>query len=62
MITRRSSLLDVGCAFGTDIRQFIIDGVEQNQLYGIDVTDTFFNLGLELFGDNGKNSQKFLNI
>jgi SAM-dependent methyltransferase len=33
-----------------------VNGVSQSQLYGLDVTETFFKLGLQLFGDKGKSS------
>ncbi|GAB4818867.1 hypothetical protein N2152v2_005913 [Parachlorella kessleri] len=43
--------VDIGCAVGTDVRALRMDGVGANQLLAIDVTPTFWNAGLQLFGD-----------
>jgi len=42
---------DVGCCFGTDSRQFILDGVRGEDIYSIDVHDGYWKFGLDLFGD-----------
>jgi len=42
---------DVGCCFGTDTRQLILDGVHAEDIHSIDVHSGYWDFGLELFGD-----------
>ncbi|OOQ86840.1 hypothetical protein PEBR_19813 [Penicillium brasilianum] len=44
-------LLDLGCAFGQELRQLIYDGTPPTNLYGSDIQQDFLNLGYELFLD-----------
>ncbi|GES66574.1 methyltransferase trt5 [Aspergillus terreus] len=44
-------LLDLGCAFGQELRQLIFDGAPPTNLYGTDIQQDFLNLGYELFLD-----------
>ncbi|CBF80430.1 protein ausD [Aspergillus nidulans FGSC A4] len=44
-------LLDLGCAFGQELRQLIYDGAPGESLYGSDIQQEFLNLGYELFLD-----------
>lgn len=43
--------LDLGCNMGTDLRQLVLDGVDAEQLTGVDLNDRYFKLGYELFED-----------
>lgn len=43
--------LEVGCAYATDVRKVVVDGWPSEQIWCLDVTEAYFNLGLELFGD-----------
>lgn len=43
--------LEVGCAFGTDVRRLILDGWPANQVHCLDVHDGYWNFGLELYKD-----------
>lgn len=44
-------IADVGCCFGTDTRQLIVDGCRQEDIYSIDVHDGYWKFGLDLFRD-----------
>ncbi|KAL5334681.1 hypothetical protein BJX70DRAFT_377422 [Aspergillus crustosus] len=44
-------LLDLGCAFGQELRQLLYDGAPATNLYGSDIQQDFLNLGYELFLD-----------
>ena len=57
----RTKSFDIGCAFGTDLRQLEVDGVSAEQIYGLDENDKFFKLGLELYEDDSEKSKKLLN-
>ncbi|KAF7172374.1 hypothetical protein CNMCM5623_004582 [Aspergillus felis] len=46
-----AKLLDLGCAFGQELRQLIFDGAPPRNLYGSDIQQDFLNLGYELFLD-----------
>jgi SAM-dependent methyltransferase len=54
--------LEVGCAFGTDVRKVIVDGWSEEGMYCLDVNDGYWNLSLELFGDGPKGPNKKLNV
>ncbi|RUS16719.1 hypothetical protein BC937DRAFT_90872 [Endogone sp. FLAS-F59071] len=43
--------LDLGCCFGTDIRQLIFDGYPAEDITGIELRPEFIQLGHELFKD-----------
>lgn len=47
-------ILDVGCCFGQDIRNLLLDGVPSNKIVALDVHDGYWNLSKELFGDKDK--------
>ncbi|RUS13212.1 hypothetical protein BC937DRAFT_95667 [Endogone sp. FLAS-F59071] len=54
--TRKASeeplqFLDVGCCFGTDIRQLALDGYPAEDIRGIELRPEFVQLGHELFCD-----------
>ncbi|KAJ5902878.1 hypothetical protein N7495_003406 [Penicillium taxi] len=44
-------LLDLGCAFGQELRQLIYDGAPSENLYGLDLQPRFLDLGYDLFRD-----------
>jgi hypothetical protein len=52
------TFLDVGCYCGTDLRQLVIDGCPQNNLYGLDLVN-HWDIGFELFRDRGRFQAKF---
>ncbi|KAL8932058.1 MAG: hypothetical protein Q9211_006554 [Gyalolechia sp. 1 TL-2023] len=49
--THPSTLLDLGCCFGQDIRKLVFDGAPAESLVGCDLDAAFLDLGYELFGD-----------
>lgn len=51
--------LDLGCAFGQDIRRLVVDGVDSANCYGSDLLPNFIDLGYELFQDKEKLQTKF---
>lgn len=56
--TKPWKVLDIGCCMGTDVRQFMVDGIVNFQrgdsVVGVDVNASFFKLGYQLFGDEDK--------
>lgn len=54
------TIVDIGCGLGTDLRRINFDGAAQNLLYGLDIQNTFINLGYELFNDKDHNNMTFL--
>jgi len=45
---------DIGCCFGTDTRKVVADGIRPEDIYSMDVTDEYWNIGLELFDDGDR--------
>ena len=45
-------VVDLGCGFGADTRQMIVDGATPTRVRGLDVSSKFLELGCQLFGDN----------
>ena len=43
---------DIGCCFGQDIRQLILEGISTKSIYAIDLHDGYWNAGREFFMDN----------
>ena len=52
--------LDVGCALGTDLRKIALDGIPQENLFGLDIEKNFVQLGYNLFND--KNTSNMCSI
>lgn len=52
--------MDLGCAFGQDLRRLRADGIRGRQLYGADLRLEFVDLGYELFRDRGNLGATFL--
>lgn len=53
-IRKGSSVLDLGCCFGQDLRLFAAHGAPTDSMYGIDINEELWNLGYELFRDREK--------
>lgn len=47
-----TTILDLGCALGQDVRVLISDGVPSRDIYALDYFTDFWNVGFELFNDN----------
>jgi SAM-dependent methyltransferase len=52
--------LDVGCCLGQDIRKLVLDGVPSSQITGLELEQTFIDLGFSLFKDKDHLKTKFL--
>ncbi|KFX96738.1 hypothetical protein V490_03169 [Pseudogymnoascus sp. VKM F-3557] len=52
--------LDLGCCFGSEIRQLTADGAPSENLYGSDLRLEFWELGYDLFRDREKLKSSFL--
>jgi hypothetical protein len=44
-------LLDIGCCFGTDVRQAIVSGVLPSNVFGVDIEHEFVDSGIHMFND-----------
>jgi len=47
----KKRIIDIGCALGTDLRKFLVDGAKLENLVAVDQHEEFWNLGLEMFED-----------
>jgi SAM-dependent methyltransferase len=56
----KSTLVDLGCGLGQELRTLIAAGVAPTQLYGVDVRDGFVELGFELFRDKATMQSQFI--
>lgn len=56
---KEQSILDIGCALGTDLRKIYLDGPKNQTLYGLDLENKFIELGYELFDDWQSNKIHF---
>jgi SAM-dependent methyltransferase len=54
-----TTLFDVGCCFGQDMRKLVLDGVMPAQVVGLDLVPKFHELGKELFRDGDKLELEF---
>ncbi|CAI7631519.1 unnamed protein product [Penicillium discolor] len=52
-------LLDMGCAFGQELRQVVYHGGPSENLYGVDLRLDFINLGFDLFQDRSSLKSQF---
>jgi SAM-dependent methyltransferase len=55
-----ATLVDLGCGFGQELRGLVAAGVAPTRLYGVDVSDGFVELGLELFRDKATMQSRFI--
>lgn len=53
-------LLDLGCGFGQELRTLVAAGVPTTNLYGLDVSSGFIELGFELFRDKATMQPRFI--
>ena len=53
-------ILDIGCGLGTDVRQFIFDGIRKDKITGLELNKEFITLGFELFEDKTNLSNNFI--
>eukprot|EP01084_Bolivina_argentea_P173821 301106_1 len=56
----QSSILDIGCCFGTDLRYCLHLGCNKNQILGVDINADFINLGFDYFGDRELLTERFI--
>ena len=56
----KATLLDLGCGFGQELRTLIAAGVPTRNLYGLDVSDGFIELGFQLFRDKASMASQFV--
>ena len=53
----------MGCCFGTDLRQLRIDGFPLQSLFGIDVEESFLDIGTDiLFHDREQFRNRFVKV
>ncbi|XDG07173.1 hypothetical protein ABKA04_006788 [Annulohypoxylon sp. FPYF3050] len=52
--------LDIGCCFGQDLRQLVLDGVPSEHLTGLDIEKALTDLGYELFLDRKTIKSQFV--
>ncbi|MCJ1398105.1 hypothetical protein MMC11_001302 [Xylographa trunciseda] len=58
--TPPTTLLDLGCCFGQDIRKLVHDGAPAAALYGAELRAGFLDMGYELFRDRGALAATFV--
>jgi SAM-dependent methyltransferase len=58
--TPPSTLLDLGCCLGQDLRRLVCDGVSSERLIGVDLHQEFIEQGYELFRDRKTFLAKFI--
>jgi len=45
-------VIDLGCCFGQEVRQLILEGISTKDIYAADIHDGYWNAGREFFMDN----------
>lgn len=55
-----ATYLDVGCCFGQDLRQLVLDGVPSQNLVGLDIEGALMEHGYELFLDRQTLQSRFV--
>lgn len=55
-----ASYLDIGCCFGQDLRQLVLDGVPSDNLVGLDIEGPLMELGYEFFLDRETLRSRFV--
>lgn len=56
-----ATFIDIGCAFGTDVRKLYVDGVPFRQIFAVDENPDFYHLGMDLYEDS-ESRTKELNL
>lgn len=54
------TVLDLGCCFGQNLRLLAANGVETTNMYAMDITSEFWDLGFDLFRDDSKMKATFI--
>jgi len=52
--------LDLGCCFGMEMRQLIVDGVKPQNIVGVDIEPKFIEGGFAIFEDKDKLDDRFI--
>ena len=55
-----TTLLDLGCCLGQDLRKLVHDGASGRRLIGYDIEPRFFSVGYEAFRDNSRLQAQFI--
>ena len=55
-----ATYLDVGCCFGQDLRQLVLDGIDSKKLIGLDIEGPLMEHGYELFLDRQTLQSRFV--
>jgi SAM-dependent methyltransferase len=55
-----TTLVDLGCGLGQELRTLVAAGVPPTSLYGLEVMDGFVELGFELFKDKATMQSQFI--
>jgi SAM-dependent methyltransferase len=54
------ALLDLGCGFGQNIRQLVLDGAAQSSLVGADLSQGLIDCGFDYFQDRDRLTSEFI--
>jgi SAM-dependent methyltransferase len=60
LTNNETTLVDLGCGLGQELRTLVAAGVAPTSLYGLDVSDGFVELGFELFKDKATMKSQFI--
>ncbi|KAL8974488.1 MAG: hypothetical protein Q9197_001278 [Variospora fuerteventurae] len=60
LIKRDSSILDIGCCFGQDLRFLAADGAPTAKMYATDIVSDFWELSYDLFRDKDSFRAEFI--
>lgn len=55
-----TTLLDLGCGFGQNVRQLVLDGAPSTSVTGADLSSSLVDCGYDYFRDRGTLSTRFL--
>ncbi|PKX88478.1 uncharacterized protein P174DRAFT_425989 [Aspergillus novofumigatus IBT 16806] len=59
-VVNGEKFLDLGCAFGQELRQLVYDGAPSDNLYGSDLHNGLMHLGYDLFRDVSTLKSRFI--
>ncbi|KIW06864.1 uncharacterized protein PV09_02540 [Verruconis gallopava] len=57
-VRKGETFLDLGCCFGQEIRNLIVEGARPENCYGSDLRQEFIDLGFDLFQDRDRQGSK----